>query len=133
TGVQTCALPISLSISGRRYREWELGTYRSAWRVVRGGAILCGSQDVANSIADLDRTLGAIALGVLIDLRQITPFDVGLEFSDGASVEFLSATADEDESFHIFCPGDNYISFSARDGWKVGRASAPWPAAEEPR
>ena len=36
------------------YRAWELGTYRSAWRVVRDGKVLLGSQDTASSNEDLN-------------------------------------------------------------------------------
>jgi hypothetical protein len=108
------------------YREWEIGTHRSAWRVVRGGIVLCGSQDAVDSIDDLNVALGRVELGRFVSLRQFADLDVRVEFDSGVTVEFLATTSDEDERFHVFCPGERFIKFSVRHGWKVGLSDKPW-------
>lgn len=103
-------------LNGIVCREWEMGIYRSAWRIVGGGTVLCGSQDVADSIEDLNIALGTIDLGRFASLRQISDLDVRIEFDTGIAVEFLAAASDDDESFHIFCPGQRFIEFTPQRG-----------------
>ena len=116
----------AIKLNEKVYREWEIGTYRSAWRVVRGGIVLCGSQDVVDAIDELNLALEGIELGRFVSLGQSSNLDVRTEFDSGVTVDFLATTSDEDECFHIFCPGKRFIEFSVRGGWKVGRADKPW-------
>jgi hypothetical protein len=115
----------TINLNEKAYREWEIGTYRSAWRVVRGGVVLCGSQDAIDSIDDLNFALGRIHLGRFVSLRQFADLDVQIEFHTGVAVDFLATTSDEDECFHVFCPGERFIEFSVRGGWKVGPFDKP--------
>ena len=119
----------AIKLNEKVYREWEIGTYRSAWRVVRGGIVLCGSQDVVDSIDELNLALGRIDLGRFVSLRQLADLDVRIEFDSDTAVDFLATTSDEDECFHIFCPGQRFIEFSVRGGWKTGPANRPWANA----
>ncbi len=123
----------AIKLNEKVYREWEIGTYRSAWRVIRGGIILCGSQDVVNSIDELNLALGRIDLGRFVSLRQFADLDVRIEFDSGIAVDFLVTTSDEDECFHIFCPGERFVEFSVGGGWKKGRADRPWAALSNER
>jgi hypothetical protein len=66
--------------SERVYREWEIGTYYWAWRVVRGTTVVCGSQDVADSIEELNFDLARVDLGRFVSLRQLGDLDVRIEF-----------------------------------------------------
>ena len=109
------------------YKEWEIGTYYSAWRVVREGIVLCGSQDVVDSIDELNLSLGRIGLGRFMSLRQFSDLDVRIEFDSGVAVDFLATTSDDDECLHIFCPGERCIEFSVRGGWKAGPSDRRWP------
>ena len=108
------------------YREWEIGTYSSAWRIIRDGVVLCGSQDAVGSVEERNVALARIELGKFASLRQPTLLDVSVEFDNGFSVDFLATTSDEDEIFHMFCPGALYLEFSVRGGWKTGPADKPW-------
>src|SRR6185369_4583727 len=36
------------------YGEWEIGTYYSAWRVLKEGRIICGSDDLVDSADELN-------------------------------------------------------------------------------
>jgi|ERR1035438_637857 hypothetical protein len=114
-------------ISKTVYKEWEIGTYYSAWRVVREGIVLCGSQDVVDSIDELNLSLGRIDLGRFMSLRQFSDLDVRIEFDSGVAVDFLATTSDDDECLHIFCPGERCIEFSVRGGWKAGPSDRRWP------
>jgi hypothetical protein len=115
-----------LNLSGKIHREWEIVTYYSAWRVVRDGIVLCGSQDVVDSIDELNLALGRVDLGRFMALRQFTDLDVRIEFDNGVAVDFLATTSDDDESFHIRCPGKRLVKFSVRGGWMTGPADKPW-------
>jgi hypothetical protein len=41
-------------------------------------------------------------------------------------VDFISLNSDEDELFHIFCPGSMFVEFVPGMGWKAGAANVPW-------
>jgi len=116
----------AVKLNEKVYREWEIGTYRSAWRVTQGGIVLCGSTDVVDSIDEMNVALGLIDLGRFASLRQLSDLDVRIEFDGGVAVEFLAAASDDDEYFHVFCPGGRYIECSVRGGWKTGPANKPW-------
>lgn len=115
-----------ITLNQKVYRQWEVGTYRSAWRVIRGGIVLCGSQDAVGSIDELNGALAVLDLGRFVSLHQVADLDVRIKFDTGISVDFLTAISDEDECFHIFCPGERYIEFSVRGGWKTGPSNRPW-------
>jgi hypothetical protein len=115
-----------LKLSEQVHSEWEIGTYYSAWRVIREGIVLCGSQDVVDSTEELNLALAQIDLGRFASLRQFGDIDVRIEFDGGIAVDFLATTSDDDHCFHIFCPGKRYIEFSVRGGWKTGPSDRPW-------
>ena len=119
----------SIKINEKLYREWEVGTYRSAWRVVQGGIVLCGSQDVVDSIGELNQALGKFDFGRFVSLRQFTDLDIRIEFDSGITVDFLAAASDEDECFHIFGPGQRFVEFSVRGGWRTGPSDRPWASS----
>jgi len=108
------------------YRDWEIGTYRSAWRVVKQGLILCGSRDAVESVQELNAALRQIQLGRFSSLSQPTELDVRIDFDSGIAIDFLAATGDNDESFHIFCPGAVCVEFVVHRGWKIGPSDKPW-------
>ena len=116
----------TIKLNEKIYREWEVGTYRCAWRVVREGIVLCGSQDVVDSIEELNLALDRIEFGRFMSLRQFSDLDVRVEFDSGVAVDFLATISDEDECFHIFCPPKRFIQFSVRNGWKAGPSDKPW-------
>jgi hypothetical protein len=116
----------SLQLNERLYREWEIGTYRSAWRVVRGGVVICGSQDAVDSIGDLDQALQKIELGRFFSLHMVGNLDVRVEFDNDTAVDFLATMSDEDEVVHLFCADRRVAVFSVRRGWEIGAADRPW-------
>ena len=121
----------NVNLNDKSYREWDVRTYSSAWRVVRAGLVLCGSQNVVDSIAELNLILERVDLGRFVSLRQITDLDVRIELDNETAVDFL-ATSNEDECLNIFCPGQRVIVFSIRGGWKMGPSDKPWPNPQSP-
>jgi hypothetical protein len=117
--------------NNKTYRAWELGTYRSAWRVVQGGIVLCGSQDAADP-DELNIALESIDLDRFASLQQLNDLDIRMDFFNGVAVEFFATMSDDDEYFHVFCPENVYIEVSVRKGWKIGRSDKPWYEAGGP-
>jgi hypothetical protein len=115
----------NLRLNDDFYGEWEIGTYYSAWRVVKNGHILCGSQNVVDSTDELNTALGKIEFGRVDSLHQIGCFDVRLELDNDIAVDFISTISDNDECFHIFCPNNIYIAFSINEGWKISASNKP--------
>ena len=105
------------------YGEWEIGTYTASWRVVREGVILCGSQDVVESLSDLDARLSKIKFGEIEAINVISKFDIRLYFCERIHVDCIGAASDDDELLHIFCPEKLCIEYSIFGGWKVGEAT----------
>lgn len=106
------------------YGEWEIGTYSAAWRVIKDGNILCGSQDVVDELSELEERFRQIQLGRIDAIHMVSKFDIRIDFDDGAHIDFLGASREDvdDEMFHIFCPSGLYVEYSIRGGWKVGNA-----------
>lgn len=121
---------ISRRLNRTPYREWEIGTYRGAWRVIYAGKVVCGSQDVVDSIGDLDSALQRVALGRFVSLRRAGDLDVRIEFDDDTTVDFLATIRDEDELLHKFGPDGRIAEFSALEGWRLAPADEPWPNFE---
>ena len=108
------------------YGEWEIGTYNAAWRFIRAGKIVIGSQDVFDSVADFNMALQKLPMGSVAKIDQLTNTELRLSLSDGASVEFICASSDKDEMFHIFAPEKQCIEYRCVGGWKIGPSNAPW-------
>lgn len=108
------------------YGEWELGTYNSAWRVMDKRRILCGIHDPVDSIEELNGALNRIELGSITSLEHYRNLDVRVELDNNIIIDFLAATSDDDELFHIFCPGDKYVEFTVERGWTLGESEKPW-------
>ena len=88
--------------------------------------MLCGSQDVADSIDELNLALGRVDLGRFVSLRQLSELDLRIQFDSGIAVDFLTTFSDQDETLHIFCPGDQLLTFSVPGGWEIGPSDKPW-------
>lgn len=123
--------PASRRLSGPPYREWEIGTYHGGWRVVSGGKVVCGSQDVVDSIGELDSALQKVALGRFVSLRMAGELDVRIEFDNDTAVDFLATISDDDELLHIFCADGRVAVFSIPGGWRIGAADEPWTIVEQ--
>ena len=111
----------------KNYRLWEFGTYNCAWRIIRDGRVLCGSQDPAD-VAELDLIVGSIELGRFASILQMNELDIRVSFDNGVAIDFITTFSDDDECLHIFVPEHRCIKFSIRTGWKIGPSDKPWAA-----
>jgi hypothetical protein len=107
------------------YGEWEIGSYYAAWRIVREGRILCGSQDAVDSPDELQASLEKIQLGSFISVSESRDFDVRVNLDGAVCVDFLGTISDDDETFHIFGPSALFIGFSPLTRWRVGNSDRP--------
>lgn len=108
------------------YGEWEIGTYSSAWRIVSGNQIVCGSMNVVDSIEELDQELQNISLGAVVNIEAISPFDIRVNLDAGVFIDFIYASTDDDEMFHIFGPNSLYVEYKCADEWTVGKSNSAW-------
>lgn len=108
------------------YGEWEIGTYSAAWRIIHKGHVVCGSSDVVDSIDELDTRLQAIQLGTVLTVEVISQFDIRINLDNGVCIDFICASAEDDEIFHIFGPENIYIEYMCPSRWKVGKSNVPW-------
>jgi hypothetical protein len=116
----------------RYYGEWEVGTYESAWRVIRSGKIICASHDASDSNTpenppDIDRTFRRINFGRLLSIQKINKWDFELKFDFDLSINLFGASSDkDDEFFHIFFPENKCLVFESGEGWFYGDSDKPW-------
>jgi uncharacterized RDD family membrane protein YckC len=95
------------------YGEWEIGTYHSAWRVVKGNSILLARGDLGSS-EYLAARLSQIPLGSILALLQPSPLDLRIELNNDVIVEIYANTSDpEDDFFHMFFPKKKHFGVSA--------------------
>lgn len=107
------------------YGEWELGTYTAAWRVVKDGHVLLGSCDPVDSVSELDELFGDLSFGRIVSINNINSLDIRVEFDCGSCIDFVNASSDDDEIFHIFGPSDLYVSYIPVEGWTIGKSNQP--------
>lgn len=108
------------------YGEWEIGTYYAGWRVVQSGKILCGSEDVVDSVDKLNDRLGLVELGQPVGFQMISEFDVRLSLDGDTHVDFLGTFSEADEHVvHIFGPDDLYAEYVVETGWEIGTSAEP--------
>ena len=102
------------------YGEWEIGTYNCAWRILEDERIICGSNDPADSVNEIDSVIQSIEFGCITSLQQPNSIDVRIVCENKLSIDFFSAISDEDEVFHIFCPQHQHIQLIPSKGWSKG-------------
>ena len=106
------------------YGEWEVGTYYAGWRIAHRGKVLCGSDDIVDSIDELNERVTQIEIGRPVAIRMLSEFDVRLSFEDELCVDFLGTLGKKDEPVtRIFGPDNLYLEYLAVSGWEIGLSS----------
>ena len=105
--------------------KWEIGSYRSAWRMIENQSIICGSKELIYSVDELRQQLVKLDGAKCVKIGMLTEFDVRVEFDRGLCVDFLGAFGDDDEVFHAFLPQGRVVSFSLQRGWVSQVANQP--------
>lgn len=108
------------------YGEWEVGTYSSAWRIIRSGEVLCGSKDNVNSLTELDNNLQDVLLGVIQSIELLSRFDIRINLDNEVNIDFMQISVEEDEIIHFFGPNNLFVEYRVSTGWKSGKSNEPW-------
>ena len=88
--------------------EWDLFSQGSAWILLRGDELICGSFDYEK---ECDPQL-AILLGLTLEhIDQTSPFDVSFRFSSGLTIEVWGNSI-TDNYLEVTAPGDILLEFS---------------------
>jgi hypothetical protein len=110
------------------YGEWEIGTFRSDWRIIRNNKIILGSRDSTNS---LDMMINQVHFSEISNIVNLSDRDVRVVFRNGVIVDFIPLFSDEDDVFHIFCPYHIYVGFTSDGFWKIGKSNVPLSNSED--
>ena len=114
------------TVSMKPHASTEIGTYDCSWRVISKGMVVCGRDDAVDEVSELQECLSKIYLGKFVAIRQISEFDVQIQFSTDVIVEVLCTISDNDEVIHIFFPDKEVLTFQPVEGWRFGRSDEPW-------
>ena len=87
---------------------WECGCYYSAWRLESNdGRIELGSVDLLTG----DNVSADFLINESLVLIEGDGHDVKMIFRSGMLLRIMSASADNDESFHVFSPNGKYVKY----------------------
>ena len=104
-----------------------MGTYYSAWRIIRNSKIVCASNDSVDEEDELESVIQEINLGPISTLDMSSDFDVRIGFHTEIFIEFLGTTSDDDHSVDIFNYSSQIVAqFTPGSGWRIGPSNLPW-------
>lgn len=109
------------------YGEWEIGTYSSAWRIIKDDDIAIGSRQASDSVVELNDMLQSIRFGHILNIQNMSKFDIRVLFDNNLMIEFLKMSNDRDDEaiFHVFGPENLYIEYKNRT-WVIGKSDRAW-------
>lgn len=115
------------------YGEWEIGTYRAAWRVMKNKRIVIGSGDPGTP-DELTRDLEAHNLGGFSKIELLSDLDILVSLESGHTIQFIAAAHDlEEPFFHIFMPGHMHLGLYAEGHWIHSRSDKPLAESDPSR
>lgn len=85
--------------------EWDIRSYSSAWRLVKGHQIICGSYD---SEEECDPHLKMLEGKILVGIKKVSFFDVSFNFSDELTVDIFGRSG-TDQNLEVYLPGGNNL------------------------
>jgi hypothetical protein len=59
---------------------------------------------------------------------MLSKFDIRLTLEDGMCIDFMCASSDDENMFHIFGPNHLFVGYKCIDGWNVGKSNEPTAA-----
>jgi len=108
------------------YGEWEIRTYSSAWRILKNNKIICGSLETVDSVEELDDKLQHLSLGAARGIELLEGANPRILLEEGEYIDFMYASSEEDEVFHISGPDNLYLEFTWPNLWVAGKSNVPW-------
>lgn len=103
------------------YGTWELGSYYPIWRILINDDIVMGHADAFDSISDMNEILSRIKIGRLKNVMMLNHLDISIECEGDIHIEFMPATSDEDDVFHVFLPNNIFVGFQPKRGWLLDK------------
>ncbi len=101
--------------------EWELRTYRAAWRLCRDGILIVGSRDLVDSDLELDEKLKALDAQCIRSIEVMEKFDVRVTLDRGFTVDFFWVASDDEEILTVSNVVTRlYVTYAGTAGWVVG-------------
>lgn len=107
------------------YGEWEIGTYRCSWRILKGNKILLGKTDT-EEISEMNERISKIKFGEIVSINHLSKLDIRIELKNNLFVDFFTTFSDMDESIHVFCPDNIYLSMDNNGKWSVDKSDKPF-------
>ena len=105
------------------YGEWELGSYNASWRILYDGKIVMASQ--SDSLKYKAREIQVDSEFLLLQVQEITPYDIRIVFSNNLIFDFFSCHTEEDELFHVLKTDGTWWEKGSSGEWKKGRDNSP--------
>lgn len=102
------------------YGEWEIGSFHSAWRLVSGSRILYTGDTKHCETNIIEHELETHLSRRICRVYSLTAFDVRVVFESDICLDFLSVGDASDETFHLFCPKNQWVAFMPNQGWVQG-------------
>lgn len=101
------------------YSEWEIRTYESSWRILKGSDVLIAGNDDYEVIYDYMKNSDPRDWGSLSSVTQLSEFDHRFCFSSGIYLDFLATVNHRDKAILVFYPDEPTYFFDVKYGWKI--------------
>ncbi len=105
--------------------DYEICTWRAAWRISCEGEILFASRDMLSE-DEFNLRLKDLNLGQLESMEMISDWDVRMRFDSNCIIDYITLHSDADSTFDVFTPRGHVIAFSPVYGWQIGECEKPW-------
>ena len=74
---------------------------------------------------ELEQKVDALQLGAVMSIEMLSKFDIRITLDDGTFIEFMCASNEDENMFHIFGPDHLFLSYTLADGWKLKKSNEP--------
>ncbi|MDR1148290.1 MAG: hypothetical protein LBK66_06620 [Spirochaetaceae bacterium] len=108
------------------YGEWEIGTYISAWRIVKEGKLISGSRQIVEDTDIETQKIAPLFNEKFITMMELNEYDIRLIFSGDLIVDFFFCS-DSDEFLHILGIGGDFWVSQFPNEWIYGKSPVRCP------
>jgi hypothetical protein len=103
------------------YGEWEIGTYISAWRIVKKGKLISGSRQIIEDTNLETQKIAPLFNEKFITMIELNEYDIRLIFSGDLIVDFFFCS-DSDEFLHILGISGDFCVSQLPNKWICGKS-----------
>ena len=125
-GLGKKCLPIDKNICVEYYGFWEIENYYTSWRIIKDNKIVLGSEAYYNSKLQTKKYYSLLKGKTLLDIIELTPFDVSFLFSDNIKIDFFACSRPSyRETFCILRMDGVFWEKTQNGRWKKGQSTVP--------